>query len=77
MKKDKKRHELIYNFGKILSEIHSTPCPNGLVGEYPWLEKMLVDAEINLNNYEVDGTDELLTQLKINKPRKFKQTPIW
>ncbi|MEH7384671.1 aminoglycoside phosphotransferase family protein [Bacillus sp. JJ1521] len=75
-KNEQKRHELIYNYGKILSQIHSTSCPNKLVSEVPWLEKMLMDAEVNLKNHEVDGTEELLTQLKTNKPKEFKQTLI-
>ncbi|GGP08024.1 phosphotransferase family protein [Oceanobacillus neutriphilus] len=73
---NQKRQEIIFNFGNILSEIHSTPCPNELINEHLWLDKMLYQAEYNFNNYKVDGTKELLERLKIKKPKKYKQTLI-
>ncbi|MFD1453779.1 MULTISPECIES: phosphotransferase family protein [Oceanobacillus] len=73
---NQKRQEIIFNFGSILSEIHSTPCPDELINEQLWLDKMLYQAEYNFNNYEVDGTKELLERLKVKKPKKYKQTLI-
>lgn len=70
------RQEIIYNFGKILSKIHSTPCPDELINEQPWLDQMLYQAEYNFNHYEVDGTKELLERVKIKKPKEYKQTLI-
>lgn len=72
-----KRQEIIFNFGKILSEIHSTSCPDELITtETLWLDQMLYQAEYNFNNHEVDGTKELLEHLKIKKPKEYKQTLI-
>ncbi len=73
---NQKRQEIIFNFGKILSKIHSTPCPDELINEQPWLDQMLYQAEYNFNNHEVDGTKELLERLKIEKPKEYKQTLI-
>ncbi len=67
---NQKRQEIIFNFGSILSEIHSTPCPDELINEQLWLDKMLYQAEYNFNNYEVDGTKELLERLKVKKTKK-------
>lgn len=72
-----RRQEIIFNFGKILSEIHLTPCPDELlINEQSWLNRVLDEAEYNLNNNEVDGTEELLKRLKIKKPKDYKQTLI-
>ncbi len=71
-----KRQEIIFNFGKILSQIHSTTCPNELIKEQPWIDQMLYKAEYNLKNYKVDGTKELLERVKANKPKEYKQTLI-
>ena len=71
-----KRHEIIYNFGNLLRQIHSTHCPDELIGEHPWLEEKLSQAEYNLKNYEVDGSRELLEKIKNNKPKEYKQTLI-
>ena len=75
-KNEKKRKELIFNFGKILSQIHSTPCPAELIHEISWIEDMLFKAEYNLKHYQVDGTAELLKNIKKNKPNEYKQTLI-
>lgn len=74
--KKEKRQEIIFNFGKILSQIHSTSCPAELINEQPWLDQMLYRAEFNLKNYKVDGTTELLERVKANKPKEYKQTLI-
>jgi aminoglycoside phosphotransferase (APT) family kinase protein len=71
-----KKHEMIFNFGVILSNIHSTQCPNELIGDSVWLDEMLKRAEFNLKHYFVDGTAELLQFLKMNKPLPIKNTLI-
>lgn len=73
---NKKRQEIIFNFGKILSEMHSTPCPEEIINKQPWLDRMLDQSEYNLKHYEVDGTKELLEKLKVQKPKEYKQTLI-
>ncbi|NOU86036.1 phosphotransferase [Paenibacillus sp. LMG 31460] len=71
-----KKHEMIFNFGLTLSQIHSTPCPKELIRDTIWLDDMLVHAEYNLKHFSVDGTAELLEQLKNNKPQPLKSTLI-
>ncbi|MCJ7843598.1 phosphotransferase [Lederbergia sp. NSJ-179] len=71
-----KKHEIIYSFGKILSDIHSTVCPSELIYGTRWLDEMLIQAEYNLMNYNVDGSKDLLNSLKKNKPKPFEQTLI-
>lgn len=71
-----KRQEIIFNFGKILAQIHSTPCPRELTHAKPWLDEMLEQAEVNLKTSNVDGNEELLKKLKVTKPVEFKQTLI-
>ncbi|MBP1941027.1 phosphotransferase family protein [Cytobacillus luteolus] len=71
-----KRHEVIYQFGKVLKEIHSTPCPSELKGEGLWLDQMLETAEYNLLHYETDGNAKLLQRLKEKKPVSVKQALI-
>ncbi|WP_430787428.1 phosphotransferase family protein [Virgibacillus flavescens] len=71
-----KRMEIIFNFGKILAEIHSTPPPKSLMHNQSWIDDMLQEAEYNLINYTVDGSRDLLHDIKINKPKAHKQTLI-
>lgn len=71
-----KREELLINFGKVVSDIHATPCPESLKTEKSWLDDMLYQAAYNLQNYEVDGSEDLLEQIKVNRPGKRKQTLI-
>lgn len=75
-KSQEKRKKLIFNFGKVLSRIHSTPCPDNLVNEMPWIDDMLSNAEYNFNSFDVGGTEELLNKIKTNKPNSFNQTLI-
>ncbi|NLP50062.1 aminoglycoside phosphotransferase family protein [Bacillus sp. RO1] len=70
------REALLINFGKVVSDIHATPCPEGLKNEKTWLDDMLDQAAYNLHNYEVDGSEDLLEQIKENRPNKMKQTLI-
>ncbi|WP_282939968.1 phosphotransferase [Paenibacillus sp. RC67] len=71
-----RKHELIYKFGQALFQIHSTPCPRALVKDGLWLDEMLRRAEINLQKYKVDGTEDLLQFLKNNKPAPVENTLI-
>lgn len=71
-----KKHEMIFNFGVILSNIHSTPCPNELIGDSVWLDEMLRRAEFNLHHYSVDGTPDLLEFIRNNKPLPIRNTLI-
>lgn len=75
-KNQEKRKNLIYNFGKVLSRIHSTPCPVELMPDKPWIDDMLFKAEYNLRHFKVVGSEELLEKIKMNIPNKFKQTLI-
>lgn len=75
-KNKNKKHEMIFRFGAVLAQIHSTPCPKSMVGDSVWLEEMLLQAEFNLKHYSVDGTPDLLERLKANKPSPVKNTLI-
>jgi len=75
-KNNEKRRDLIFNFGKILSQIHSTPCPIELMHEQSWLDQMLIQAEYNLKNQKVDGNEALLEKIKMDKPNRGKETLI-
>lgn len=75
-KNKNKKHEMIFSFGVILAQIHSTPCPLGMVWNSVWLEEMLRRAEFNLKHFSVDGTPELLEKLKANKPSPVMNTLI-
>ena len=70
------REELLRNFGKVMSDIHATPCPEALKSEKIWLDDMLDQATYNLQNYGVDGSEDLLEQIKENRPGNRKQTLI-
>ncbi|TYS67445.1 phosphotransferase [Sutcliffiella horikoshii] len=71
-----KREELLINLGKVVSDIHTTPCPKSLMNEKIWLNDMLDQAAYNLENYEVDGSEDLLKQINKNRPSNRKQTLI-
>lgn len=71
-----KRQEMIFNFGALLFQIHTTPCPKELICEQKWIDHMLNQAEYNLKNYKVDGNEKLLEYIKTNKPNLYKQTFI-
>ncbi|MFD2046524.1 phosphotransferase family protein [Ornithinibacillus salinisoli] len=75
-KSDEERHNLIYQFGNILRELHQTPCPEELITSKPWLDDMLEQSQYNLDHYEVDGTQGLLDELTENRPKDYKQTLI-
>ena len=75
-KSKEKRNKIIYNLGKLLRQIHSTPCPVELIGECPWIDERLCQAEFNFRRYHVDGTGELLEKIKSIKPKEYNQTLI-
>ncbi|PEL14465.1 aminoglycoside phosphotransferase family protein [Bacillus sp. AFS017336] len=71
-----KKYEAIYNFGKTLSKLHSTICPDSLINNKLWLDDQLIQADYNIKNFKVDGTLKVLNRLKENKPRTVNQTLI-
>ncbi len=71
-----RKHEMIFSFGAVLAQIHSTSCPKDLIWDSIWLEEMLRRAEYNLKHYSVDGTSVLLEELKTNKPLPIENTLI-
>ena len=72
----RKREKVIHSYGEVLKQIHNTPCPDSLKNQDTWLSIMLKEAENNLRYYEVDGTWELLEQLKANPPVDIENTLI-
>ncbi|NOU98550.1 phosphotransferase [Paenibacillus planticolens] len=54
VKNRNKKHEMIFEFGAFLAQIHSTPCPKEIKRDSVWLEEMLLKAESNLKHYSVD-----------------------
>jgi len=75
-KNKEKRQEMIFNYGALLFQIHTTPCPKELIYERKWIDQMLNQAEYNLKNYKVDGNEELLEKIKTNKANFYNQTLI-
>lgn len=70
------RYNILFDFGRCLKELHSTPCPEELMSGEKWLDHILKQAEYNLKHYKVEGTLTLLDKLKRYKPAEFKQTLI-
>ncbi|GBF74374.1 aminoglycoside phosphotransferase APH(3') [Paenibacillus sp. 598K] len=70
------RHNILFDFGRSLRELHSTSCPDELKSSEKWLDMILNQAEYNLEHYKVDGTAALLEKLKNKKPTDFEQTLI-
>ncbi|SFM47027.1 Aminoglycoside phosphotransferase [Paenibacillus sp. 1_12] len=71
------KQKAISNFGLCLRKIHECPCPIGLIkNDKPWLDTMLLKAENNLTQYEVDGSEELLSRLKEKRPKPIENTLI-
>lgn len=69
------RYHILFQFGRTLRRIHSTPCPDGLVSDVKWLDRMLEQAEYNLEHFNA-GTEELLEELRNNKPEDIEPTLI-
>lgn len=55
---------LIQSFGELLQQLHETQPPTAWITEGNWLDTQLQKAAYNLQNYEVDGNQELLDHLK-------------
>ncbi len=73
----KMRRKLLYSFGEVLSQIHSiSPPAEMLEDKRPWIDRKLDEAEFYLSNYKVDGTPELLKQLRTNRPHQVQPTLI-
>ncbi len=73
----KARERAIANFGLALRNIHDCPCPLELAGNsQSWLDAMLLKAEYNLTHNKVDGSAELLAQLKWHRPAPIGNTLI-
>lgn len=70
------RYKILFDFGRSLREIHTTPCPAELKHGDRWLDLMLQQAEYHLAHHHTEGTAALLEQLKNNKPAYYKQTLI-
>ena len=73
----KEKEKAIFNFGRCLKRIHECACPIELLkNARPWLDSMLIKAEYNLTHFAVDGSEELLTRLKEEKPKPIENTLI-
>jgi aminoglycoside phosphotransferase len=71
------KEKAISNFGLCLRRIHECPCPIELIkNDKPWIDTMLLKAEYNLTQYEVDGSEELLSRLKAVRPKPIENTLI-
>ncbi|MDT0123233.1 phosphotransferase [Paenibacillus sp. RRE4] len=71
------KEKAITSFGRSLRKLHECPCPmEWQRAESTWLDTMLAKAEYNLAHYTVDGTEELLTRLKKNRPSPVQPTLI-
>ncbi|KZE37438.1 hypothetical protein AV656_12780 [Bhargavaea cecembensis] len=62
------RRKVIRAFAEALRMVHQTPVPSALKQDHPWIDRMLEEAEDNLNRYETDGSPERLKQLKRERP---------
>ncbi len=60
-----RRAALLRAFGQTLATLHATPAPDDIPHPAPsWVEFMLEEAAENLEHFNVDGTAELLGQLR-------------
>ncbi|QFF99187.1 aminoglycoside phosphotransferase family protein [Psychrobacillus glaciei] len=73
---DKERYDLLECFGALLKQLHETKPPTSWVTKESWLDEQLEKATYNLQNYDVDGDQPLLDNLKRHKPVPFEQTLI-
>jgi len=71
-----KRKKVIGQYGEVLREIHTTQCPKALIKPENWLTSKLIEAEYNLQNYDIDGTSELLLKLNMTIPKEIPNTLI-
>lgn len=75
-KTDEEKTNLIHSFGTMLRSLHETAPPVKWQKQESWLDLQLNKAAYNLKNYEVDGDQQLLDSLKVNKPVAIPQTLI-
>ncbi|WP_194840832.1 phosphotransferase [Filobacillus milosensis] len=76
-KDEQRRAKLISEFGAVVAQVHSAPAPAALrTATQPWLESMLAEAQYNLEHHEVDGSQQLLNQLKATPPTPIEPTLI-
>ncbi|WP_342598068.1 aminoglycoside phosphotransferase family protein [Psychrobacillus sp. FSL H8-0483] len=73
---DAEKCALIQSFGELLQQLHETQPPTDWITEENWLDTQLQKAAYNLQNYEVDGNQELLDQLIKHPPIRSKQVLI-
>lgn len=70
------REAAIASYGRALRSIHDCACPMELLNKEPWIDSMLTQAEHNLLHFETDGSQQLLDQLKHDRPEPVEQTLI-
>lgn len=70
------KKSLLQSFGQLLQQLHETKPIKSLCKSDNWLDYQLKVAEQHLNVGDVDGSDELLIQLKKTIPKFVKQTII-
>jgi aminoglycoside phosphotransferase len=71
------RERAIASFGHSLKQLHEYPCPKEWrQSDQDWLDSMLIKAANNLAHYSVDGTEELLSSLRKNRPSSVQPTLI-
>lgn len=71
------RERAIASFGHSLKQAHEYPCPmEWRQSDQDWLDSMLIKAANNLAHYSVDGTEELLSSLRKNRPSSVQPTLI-
>lgn len=73
----KEREKVIASYGSCLKQIHESQCPKELCeNKESWIDVMLMKAEYNLANHNVEGTEELLQRLKNGLPKSVDSTLI-
>ena len=72
------KQRILYAVGQALAKLHSYSVPSALLVESqePWLDRMLKQAQYNLQHYEVDGDAQLLKQLERQRPPMVQPTLI-
>jgi aminoglycoside phosphotransferase len=71
------REKIISQYGLCLKQVHESQCPIGLRNnDQSWIDTMFMNASHNLDNYDVEGTEELLIQLKNDRLEPIENTLI-
>ncbi|QHW34306.1 aminoglycoside phosphotransferase family protein [Paenibacillus rhizovicinus] len=71
-----KRERAIHSYGAFLRAIHVAAPPAELAGQDDWLGEMLRQSAFDLAHYEVDGTADLLEELRWARPAPVTNTLI-